>query len=133
MYVILLLLWPWPWTPQPWRASLGFAEIANRPGVIPTLRILEGMAAFTLLGYMLAELRGRRDEPLHQTLQWLLVWSMLGAGGIELVRGFHPRHMASLAHGMVITSAALYGGVIYRLQLATVQHLLAHETNSSPS
>jgi glycopeptide antibiotics resistance protein len=132
VYVILLLLWPWPWAPQPWRASLGFAEVANRPGVIPTLRILEGMAAFTLLGYMLAELRGRRDEPLHQTLQWLLVWSMLGAGGIELVRGFHPRHVASLAHGIVLTSAALYGGVIYRLQLATVQRLLAHETPPSP-
>ena len=132
VYVILLLLWPWPWTPQPWRASLGFAEIANRPGVIPTLRILEGMAAFTLLGYMLAELRGRHEEPLHQTLQWLLVWSMLGAGGIELVRGFHPRHVASLSHYIVLTSAALYGGVIYRLQLATVQRLLAHETHPSP-
>jgi hypothetical protein len=90
------------------------------------------MAAFTLLGYMLAELRGRRDELLHQTLQWLLICSILGAGGIELVRGFHPRHVASLAHGIVLTSAALYGGVIYRLQLATVQRLLAHETHPSP-
>jgi hypothetical protein len=132
VYVMLLLLWPWPWTPQPWRASLGFADIANRPGVIPTLRILEGMAAFTLFGYMLAELRGRHDEPLHHTLQWLLMWSMLGAGGIELVRGFHPRQVASLAHGIVLTSAALYGGVIYRLQLATVQRLLASEAAPPP-
>jgi ABC-type Fe3+-siderophore transport system permease subunit len=132
VYVILLLLWPWPWTPQPWRASVGFAEVANRPGVIPTLRILEGIAAFTLLGYMLAELRGRRDEPLRQTLQWLLACSILGAGAIELVRGFHPRHVASLAHCLVLTGASLYGGVIYRLQLATVQRLLAHETHPSP-
>jgi glycopeptide antibiotics resistance protein len=131
VYLVLLVLWPWPWTPQAWHASIGFAEIADRPGVIPTLRILEDLAAFTLLGYMLAELRGRRDEPLHQTLQWLLVCGGLGGGGLELARGFHPHHVASLAHMMVITSATLYGGVVYRLQLATVQRLLALEANPS--
>jgi glycopeptide antibiotics resistance protein len=131
VYLVLLVLWPWPWTPQAWHASVGFAEIADRPGVIPTLRILEDIAAFTLLGYMLAELRGRRDEPVHQTLQWLLVCGGLCSSGLELARGFHPKHMASLAHMLMMTSAALYGGVIYRLQLAMVRRLLALDTNPS--
>jgi hypothetical protein len=132
VYLILLMLWPWPWMPQPWRASIGFAEIADRPGVIPTLRILEDIAAFTLLGYMMAELRGRRQESLRHTLQWLLVYCLMGGGCLELARGFHPRHVASLAHLIVITGAALYGGAVYRLQLATVQRLLSLETHPAP-
>jgi glycopeptide antibiotics resistance protein len=124
-YLILLLLWPWPWEPQPWRVSIGFAEIADRPGFVPTLRILEDLAAFTLLGYMLAEFRGRREEPFRQTLHWLLLYGMIGGGGLELMRGFHPAHVASLAHLLVMLGGALYGGVVYQLQLTTVQRLLA--------
>jgi glycopeptide antibiotics resistance protein len=132
VYLILLMLWPWPWEPLPWRASLGFAEIADRPGVIPTLRLLEDIAAFALLGYMIAELRGRREEPWLQTWQWLLGCGLIGGGGLELLRGFHPQHVASLAHLIVITIAALYGGMIYRLQLTTVQRLLTLPTGLSP-
>ncbi|MEE8304562.1 MAG: VanZ family protein [Candidatus Tectomicrobia bacterium] len=125
-YVILMALWPWPWLPGPWQASIGFAEVADIPGVIPTLRVVAYIAAFTLFGYMVAESRGRQHEPLLNALRGLLVYSAFVAGGLECLRGFHPDHIASLAHFAVATAAALYGGAIYRLQLVGVRQLLAH-------
>lgn len=126
IYLILLMLCPWPWRPQPWHASLGFATLIDIPGVIPTLRVVTEMAAFTLFGYMVAESRGRQNETLRHTVQWLLGYSLLVAAGLEGLRGLHPQHSASLAHGTLAAAAALYGGGIYRLQLSSVQRLLAH-------
>jgi glycopeptide antibiotics resistance protein len=123
IYMGLLALWPWFWAPGPWSARLGFAEVADRPGVIPTLRELEYIAAFTLFGYMMAEYRGRHDEPLPKILLWLLVCGTVGGGWLEVARGFHPIHVASLAHLTVAIGATLYGGILYRLQLAAVQRL----------
>ncbi len=125
-YLILLALCPWPWLPQPWRAGVGFAALIDIPGVIPTLRVVTDMAAFTLFGYMVAESRGRQNEALRQTVRWLFAYSILVAGGLEGLRGFHPHHSASLAHVTLATAAALYGGIIYRLQLTSVRRLLAH-------
>lgn len=126
IYLILLMLCPWPWPPQPWHASIGFATLIDIPGVIPTLRVVTEMAAFTLFGYMVAESRGRQNETLPYTVRWLLAYSLLVAGGLEGLRGLHPQHSASLAHVTLATAATLYGGIIYRLQLSSVQRLLAH-------
>jgi glycopeptide antibiotics resistance protein len=125
-YVCLVALWPWPWVPHPWHVGLGFSEISDVPHVIPTLRVLEYIAAFTLLGYMLVEFRSRRDEPFSTTLRWLLTCGMIIGGLLEIVRGFHPDHIASLAQLIVAIGAALYGGMLHRLQLVTVQQLLAN-------
>jgi VanZ family protein len=130
-YLILLMLCPWPWRPQAWRASVGFATLIDIPGVIPTLRVVTEMAAFTLFGYMGAESRGRQNETLRRTAWWLLAYSLLVAGGLEGLRGFHPQHSASLAHVTLATAITLYGGIIYRLQLTSVQRLLAHAQSAA--
>jgi len=126
VYLTMLLLSPWPWTPQAWRLSIGFADIADVPGIAPTLHIVSHMAAFTLFGYMVAESHGRQHEPLSRTLRGLLVYTLCATIGLESLRGFHPHHVASLVHATLTTAASLYGGVMYRLQLLSVQHLLGH-------
>lgn len=123
-YLIMLILAPWPWMPHAWRLSVGFADLADMPGIVPTLRIVVHIAAFTLFGYMTAESRGRQREPLLRTLRALLIYSFVVGGGLEVLRGFHPHHVASMAHGVLIIAASLYGGAMYRLQLLSVQRLL---------
>lgn len=124
VYLGLLALWPWPWMPGAWHASVGFAEIGDIPGVVPTLRVIEYFAAFTLCGYMAAESRGRQDNSFLHTLRWSFLCCLVIGGLLELARGFHPAHIASLAHVSVAVGAGLYGSVVYRMQLTSVQRLL---------
>lgn len=130
VYVILIALWPWPWTPQSWHASLGWAEMADDPEVLLILRLLEYLGAFTLLGYMVAEARGRQATSSWHTWLWLCLTSLASAGVLESLRGFHPQHTASLIQVLLLTGAGLYGGLIYTLQLATVQALLEPQQTS---
>ncbi len=73
---------------------------------------------------MLAAYRGRRDASFSIALPWLLGSALIWGGLLELVRGFHPPHIASGANLLVATGAAVFGGMVYHLQLASVRHLL---------
>lgn len=123
-YLILAALWPWPWAPGPWRGAIGLIELADLPGVIPMLRLLEYLASFTLLGYMLAEARGRRDESASRLGVHVATASVAIAALLEALRGVHPAHGASLLHLALAAGMGLYGGLLYRLQLGVVRRLL---------
>jgi len=123
-YMLLSALWPWPWSPGPWRGAIGLLDLADVPGVVPMLRLLEYLAGFTLIGYMLAEARGRREEALVSVGARVAAACGAGAALIELLRGFHPAHGASLVQLALATAMGLYGGLVYRLQLAVVRRLL---------
>lgn len=125
-YVCLVALWPWPWNAHDWRMSFGFAGVADSPGIVPTLRLIEYVAAFTILGYMVAEFRGRSDDTFRTIVRWLVLCAISVGGLLEIVRGWHPAHGASMAHLLVATAAVLYGGVLYQFQLASIQTLLGH-------
>jgi glycopeptide antibiotics resistance protein len=129
-YVSLLALWPWPWTLGSWRGSLGFAELADTPGVVPVFQVLEYIAAFTLMGYMVAAYYGRRQRALRQTMLYIGLCSLLSGGLLECFRGWHTAHVASLLQLVMVVAAALYGGMVYRLQLRTVRYLLQHTTTA---
>jgi hypothetical protein len=124
-YLALSALWPWPWTPVPWHASLGLGDVADLPGVVPVLRLLEHLAAFTLLGYLVAEGRGRHDESLPRMGAWVVAASLASGGALELLRGLHPGHVASLLRLGLVAAAGLYGGLTYRLQIVLVRRLVA--------
>lgn len=132
-YVCLLALWPWTWTIGAWQGSLGFAEVHNRPGAVPTLRVVEYLAAFTLWGYMVAAWRGHQEESLAATMRWTLLWCVLCSGVLEVLRGLHTAHIASLAQWCATLVAGLYGGIVYRVQASTVQRLLAQDAVAPPS
>jgi VanZ family protein len=123
-YVGLLMLWPWKRQYRSWRAAIGFAEMPDDTGPVPILRILEDIAAFTFLGYMFAEYYRRCGKPFRHTLVWLVVGGVLISGFLELARGFHTQHIASLAHVLLTLGAVLYGAVIHRLQFVPLRQLL---------
>ena len=124
-YLIVSALWPLPWTPGSWHGGWGIADIADMPGIVPMLRALEYLAAFTLLGYTVAESRGRREERRGHRLTRLAVACFVAPAALELLRGFHPAHGASVLVLLFAGVVGLYGGLLYRMQLAVVRETAA--------
>lgn len=110
-----------------WSASLGFPGVATEWTKVEILRLLELVAAFTLLGYMLAEFRGRVIERYGEGFPRLLAWTGTACLAIELVRGFDAGHGASVARALLLLTASLYGGWLYYVQRSHIRHLLGAE------
>jgi hypothetical protein len=87
-------------------------------------RLLEHVAAFTLVGYMIAEFHGRNARGLRDTTLRVARW----VGGISLVlevsRGWYPDTGASVLMWLFTVVAALFGGWLYLLQRDHVRALV---------
>jgi VanZ family protein len=132
LYLGLAAFWPWPARLAPWRGSLGLGDIADLPGLLPMLRLVEHLAAFTLGGYMLAEAQGRERQGRRSAAVVLAV-ALAGAGALEALRGLHPAQSASLLRAGLSAAAALWGAAIYRVQLDLVRRLLAQGRVPGPA
>jgi glycopeptide antibiotics resistance protein len=73
LYLLLLALWPTTVPFQDWQRSVSFQELTFDQRIVFTFRFIEIIGAFTLLGYMVAEMRGRKKESLWAALGWPLV------------------------------------------------------------
>ena len=124
-YLAVLGGWPVVEAAGPWSAGLGFPGVAAEWTKLEILRLLELVAAFTLLGYMVAEYRGRVIAGFKQAFPRLFLWSVAVSLAIEGLRGFHAGHGASGARAAVLLSASLYGGWLYYLQRSHVMQLLS--------
>jgi hypothetical protein len=106
-----------------WTFRLGFTDAASDQ--VEILRLLELIAALTLLGYMIAEARGRAIARFREALPGVFACSLALVCACELVHGYSQERGASLARGVLLVLAALYGGRLYYLQRAHVMHLLS--------
>ena len=68
LYLVVASLWPPFRTVVPWHGAVGFANRLNGAGVVDVLILLEQVGGFTLLGYAMAEWRGRRELSLGRDL-----------------------------------------------------------------
>jgi hypothetical protein len=107
-----------------WQMGIGFPGVASEWTRTEILRLLELVAAFTLGGYAVAEHRGRVLQHFSRGAPRLLAFSVAGALLVESLRGFHIGHGASLARGVLVTLAGVYGGWLYYLQRRQVLVLL---------
>jgi VanZ family protein len=123
VYLLLLLVWPVPQHLTHWRGGLGFVELADDPPIVIVLQLIEHFSAFTLLGYMVAESHGRREIAPSQSMVWTCCWCGLAAVVLEVLRGFHPNHIASAAQGAVLLIGSVYGAWIYWRQLSRIRML----------
>ena len=130
-YLALLTLLPLVEGVADWRMGFGFPGVASEWTKIEILRFLELVAAFTLLGYMIAEYRGRVVHRYSGAIPRLLGWGVTVAVLGEGVRGLHAGHGASAARGVLLLAATLYGGWLYYLQRQHVLHLLAEDPPTS--
>ena len=124
LYLMLAALWP-PLRPIGiWHGILGLTDQIVLEGVSINFRLLEYLAAFTVLGYISAEWRGRAELSWRRDLPRLLLVGIVCALILELLVGFQTGPGASLLRPLIAICGAFFGGAIYHLQRDYVRSLL---------
>ena len=124
LYLLLLALWH-PLRPlATWHVALGFTDRITEKSLQLLNPRIEYLVAFTVLGYLLAEWRGRSEIPLAQDLPRLFIYSLGIAIVLEFVVGFQSGSGASLVRAVMVVVSALFGGTIYHLLRAHIRFLL---------
>ena len=106
-----------------WQFKINFQELAFNERIVFTFRFIELIAAFTLFGYMIAEMRGRKKESRTMTLTWIFFITLGCSVVIEMTKGYPPLLASNNLEILFMTASGVYGAMIYRLQLTAIQHL----------
>jgi VanZ family protein len=125
LYLVVASLWPPFRTVVPWHGAIGFADRLNNAGVVDLLVLLEQVGGFTLLGYAMAEWRGRRELTLADDLPLVAATATAFALGLELAQGGLAGPGASLMRAALSTAGAAYGTAMYHLARTHVRALRA--------
>jgi glycopeptide antibiotics resistance protein len=123
IYLLLLAVWPTTITAGEWRHNIIFQELVFEERIVFTFRFVELIAAFTLLGYMIAEMRGRKNEAVEKTLGWTFFIAAGSAIFIEIIKTYPALNNLNVLSIIIIVSASIYGAVIFRLQLSAIERL----------
>jgi len=127
-YLAFSSLWPLDSGVTNWRYTLALLSPSTSSTSDLIYGILEPIAAFTLVGYMVAEFYGRNFVQFRDMALRVLVWG----GGISLLlettRGWHPHYGANPLMFLLTLAACGYGGWLYLLQRDHVTALLARRT-----
>lgn len=128
-YLALSSLWPLDGADGSWHVMLALLP-AGEAGNAAIFVALEHVAAFTLVGYIVAELQGR-DVDAYRDMMWRVVrWGGGLAVLLELARGFHPAYGASALMVVFTIGASIFGGSLYQLQRNHVRALLARRPDA---
>ena len=92
-------------------------------GLLPRI---EYLVAFSVLGYLSAEWRGRAELTVARDLPGLLAVAGGSALVLEILVGFQAGMGASLMRFILVTIAALSGGVIYHFLRDHIRFLCGH-------
>ena len=133
VYFLLIALVPLAEGVRAWRVEWGLSGWANSLTIAEQLYRLQPMAALTVLGYMLAEARGRRELGYARIATRLMLECALVATVLELGAGLAPTGGASAARWILLVVAGLFGGSIYHLQRDHVRWLLAKGPAPTPA
>lgn len=125
VYLALSALWPLTGASPVWQSTFALALPSVELSQSFVYRALEQVAAFTLVGYMAAEYRGRERGARAVRRMWpLLAWSSAASVLLQTARGFHEHNAASLSLLLLTLSAAAVGHWLYVLQRAHVRALV---------
>ena len=127
LYLIVASLWPPSRGPASWHGALLFQNRLNGATVVDVLLLLEQVGGFTLLGYAVAEWRGRRELSLASDLPPLAAAAAVCALGLEAVQGVTAGPGASLMRAALATSGTAYGVAVYHLARQHVRALRAED------
>lgn len=124
LYLLLLATWPpafhsWRWPPE-W----GLVPELEHVSTEDVMGFLEYIAGFTLLGYALAEQRGRREESMRLLVSRTALGGAVCAAGLELASAFHGGTLGSGLRLVMSVIAAGYGAALYSSQRAHIRSIL---------
>jgi glycopeptide antibiotics resistance protein len=124
LYLVFQALWP-PLQPLgPWHGSFGLMDPLAREDIRVNIRLIEHLAAFTILGYIAAEWHGRAELSWRRDFPQLLLVGTVSAFILEILVGFQAGPGASFLRLMIAICGALFGGILYHLQRDHVRFLL---------
>ena len=126
-YLTLSALWPLGDADGQWRGTLALtlADATLTQGTV--FRALEQVAAFTLVGYMAAEFRGRDRRRQGAVMLQVVAWCVVVSALLQAARGFQPATGASLLLFLLTQVASMTGHQLYVLQRDHVRALLQRQ------
>jgi VanZ family protein len=128
LYLIFQALWPFFQPIIAWHGSFGLLDHNPQEDIRVNIRLIEHLAAFTVLGYILAEWRGRAELSWGRDFPQLLLLGMFSAVTLEILVGFQPGLGASFVRLLIATCGAVFGGILYHFQRDHVRFLLGRST-----
>ncbi len=120
-YLLLVTVWPTTVPLSEWSLRGEFQLLDQAKRVLFISRFVEVIAAFTLLGYLLAEISGRKRESGLTSLKRVLLYVMGIAICITTLHNVLVKPLYIFVETAILTIAAMYGAIVYRLQLAVVK------------
>ena len=128
LYLVLQALWPLLQPTSAWHGTFGLMDPLAREDIRVNIRLIEHLAAFTVLGYIAAEWRGRAELSWGRDFPQLLLVGIVSALALEVLVGFQAGPGASFLRLIIATCGALFGGILYHLQRDHVRFLLGRTT-----
>ncbi len=124
LYILFVTFW-FPFSPfGPWHILFGFTGQITETSIQLLYPRLEYLVAYTILGYILAESRGRLELPLSKDITYLFM-SVTGVVLlIEFLSGFQIGRGASVVRFIFTIASTLFGGIIYHLSRDHIRFLL---------
>jgi glycopeptide antibiotics resistance protein len=121
IYLLLVAAWPTTVPLNEWQVFIDFQEFTYGERIVFIFRFIELIAAFTLWGYIIAEMRGRKNESAGKTYARVLITALIASAVVIMLKGLPALISFSLIETGLVSAASVYGAVIYRLQLAAIR------------
>jgi len=129
-YLSLSSLWPLDGAGTVWHGTGALFDIGDAVSTSRIFLALEHVAAFTLVGYIIAEFHGRESLRYRDIAQRVTGWGAGISMLLEATRGWHPNYGASLLMLILTIGASAFGGLLYQLQRDHVRALLTRRQRS---
>ncbi len=121
LYLMTAALWPPFREVVPWHGAFGIVGRVRDASVMGVMLLLEQIGGFTLLGYAIAEWRGRRELTVAADLPFVTGCALLLTALLETLLGFLAGPGASLLAALLSTGGAAYGAVVYHFARSHVR------------
>ena len=96
------------------------------------VHLLEPVTSLVLLGYLLAETRGRREMPFRNVAMRIALECAAVAAAIELSRAFQRQVGGSAVELMLLVCAGVLGASMYHHQRERVRWMLINRVTAAP-
>ena len=131
-YLLMVIVLPLSAGIGPWHFDMGLTGPSNDVDA-QMLQLLEPVATSTVLGWMLAEARGRRELAFSRVAGRVAMECAGVALAMEASRGMQRGVGASGVQFMLVVVAGVFGAGMYHNQRAHVRWILTHRADGSHS
>ena len=128
IYILILSQWPLRLPIFDFHVFILPKITIERHYFLEIYRFIEYFATFTLIGYFISEYVNRYYNH-HNKISRVIFWILTIAAILEILRGFHPLHAATLFHFVLAVIWGLFGSLIYVMQLYYFKMVLENESH----